>query len=187
MFMRALGVILTTTTTSEETNKMLINVSGTTILKENIRFLSAYLIYNCINTISSDTRMLQYIHYRARLKLYHPSQQECKTRCCEDSDTGTEGYSSDGEQVQNNRISLDRSDSLIIHDVPETVPIDKKKGKIDSSQHPVEQSPSNAVHSLLQSIRDETEKYLVTQEGTLILGSEMLYSFRFITITHFAI
>lgn len=132
--------------------------------------------------ISSNTQMLQYIHYRARLKLYHPSQQECKTRCCEDSDTGTEGYSSDGEQVQNNRISLDRSDSLIIHDVPETVPIDKKKGKIDSSQHPVEQSPSNAVHSLLQSIRDETEKYLVTQEGTLILGSQLLYSFRFITL-----
>ena len=71
--------------------------------------------------------MLQYIHYRARLKLYHPSQQECKTRCCEDSDTGTEGYSSDGEEVKNNRISLDRSDSLVIHDVPETVPIDKKK------------------------------------------------------------
>ena len=131
--------------------------------------------------------MLQYIHYRARLKLYHPSQQECKTRCCEDSDTGTEGYSSDGEEVQNNRISLDRSDSLIIHDVPETVPIDKKKGKIDSSQHPVEQSPSNAVHSLLQSIRDETEKYLVTQGGTLILGSQLLYSFRFITIPYYAI
>ena len=92
-----------------------------------------------------------------------------------------------GEEVKNNRISLDRSDSLVIHDVPETIPIDKKKGKIDSSHLPVEQSSSNAVHSLLQSIRDETEKYLVTQEGTLILGSEMLYSFRFITITHFAI
>ena len=74
--------------------------------------------------------MLQYIHYRTRLKLYHPSQQECKTRCCDDSDTGTEGYSSDGEEVKNNRISLDRSDSLVIHDVPETIPIDKKTGKI---------------------------------------------------------
>ena len=131
--------------------------------------------------------MLQYIHYRARLKLYHPSQQECKTRCCEDSDTGTEGYSSDGEEVKSNRISLDRSDSLVIHDVPETVKIGKKNGEIVSSPQPAEQSSSNAVHSLLQSIRDETEKYLVTQEGTLILGSEMLYSFRFITITHFAI
>ena len=119
--------------------------------------------------------MLQYIHYRARLKLYHPSQQECKTRCCEDSDTGTEGYSSDGEEMKNNRISLDRSDSLIIHDVPETVPIDKKKNEIYSSHQPAELSSSNAVHSLLQSIRDETEKYLVTQEGTLVLGSKMLY------------
>ena len=126
--------------------------------------------------------MLQYIHYRARLKLYHPSQQECKTRCRDDSDTGTEGYSSDGEEMKNNRISLDRSDSLIIHDVPETIPIDKKKGKIDSSQQPVEQSSSNAVHSLLQSIRDETEKYLVTQEGTLVLGSKMLYFCSFITL-----
>ena len=122
------------------------------------------------------------IFYRARLKLYHPSQQECKTRCCEDSDTGTEGYSSDGEEVKNNRISLDRSDSLVIHDVPETVPIDKKKVRIDSSHQPAEQSSSNAVHSLLQSIRDETEKYLVTQEGTLILGSKMLYLFSFITL-----
>ena len=131
--------------------------------------------------------MLQHIHYRARLKLYHPSQQECKTRCCDDSDTGTEGYSSDGEEVKSNIISLDRSDSLVIHDVPETVKIDKKKGEIDSSHQPAEQSSSNAVHSLLQSIRDETEKYLVTQEGTLILASQMLYSFSFITVPYYAI
>ena len=131
--------------------------------------------------------MLQSTHYRARLKLYHPSQQECKTRCCDDSDTVTEGYSSDGEEMKNNRISLDRSDSLIIHDVPETVPIDKKKDEIYSSHQPAEQSSSNAVHSLLQSIRDETEKYLVTQEGTLILGSETLHSFRFTTMPYYVI
>ena len=73
--------------------------------------------------------------------------------------------------MKNNRISLDRSDSLVIHDVPETVPVDKKKVRIDSSHQPAEQSSNNAVHSLLQSIRDETEKYLVTQEGTLTLAS----------------
>ena len=76
---------------------------------------------------------------------------------------------------------------MVIHDVPETVPIDKKKVGIDASHQSAKKSSSNAVRSLLQSIRDETEKYLVTQEGTLTLGSEMLYSFRFMTIPYYAI
>ena len=82
---------------------------------------------------------------------------------------------------------MDRSDSLVIHDVPETIPIHKKEFRIDSSHQPAEQSSSNAVHSLLQSIRDETEKYLVTQEGILLLGRGMLYTFRFMTIPYYAI
>ena len=63
-----------------------------------------------------------------------------------------------------------RSDSMVVHE-------DKEKKQInfendvssnqndESSNQVVTSNTNNTIQSLLQSIRDETEKYLVGQEG----------------------
>ena len=113
---------------------------------------------------------------RTRLKLFHPSKLECKSRCCDDDNAVTENGNASGDEdnEQNNR-EFNRCDSLVIHDVPENNKISSVNDELMSPTEAAESSSSNTIQSLLKSIRTETfniQNFLVAPEGKIILRKD---------------
>ena len=123
----------------------------------------------CIITVI----FLTFIHCRTRLKLFHPSQEECKPRCCDNDDAITaNGNASGDEDNEKNNREFNRSDSLVIHDVPENNKSSSVNDERKSPTETSEPSSSNTIQSLLKSIRTETfniQSFLVTPDGKITL------------------
>ena len=109
--------------------------------------------------------IVQTYDFRARLKLFHPSKEECQSRAGKDDNVSTDGNSSAGEDEQS-RKNFERSDSLVIHDVPSKP---KKNKAIQHENLASHKSSAIPIHSLIQNFRDETEKYFGTQEGIIFI------------------
>ena len=104
--------------------------------------------------------------------MFHPSQLECKSRCCDDDNAITaNGNASVDEDNEKNNKEFNRSDSLVIHDVPENNKSSSANDELKSPTEIVEPSSSNTIQSLLKSIRTETfniQTFLVPPEGKII-------------------
>ena len=116
--------------------------------------------------------MIWHNDFRARLKLFHPSKVECKSRNPTKKETINEGKYNSAEENENNNRAFDRSDSLIIHDVASDKTINTSSSSINSDVKDVtkviETTSSTTIQHLLKSIKNETEnisKFFVKQEG----------------------
>ena len=64
--------------------------------------------------------------------------------------------------------NFDRSDSMVVHEEKGKKGTSTTNLEIETSNQEVEANATTTIQSLLQNIRDETEKYFVTHEGKLL-------------------
>ena len=111
-------------------------------------------------------------NFRARLKLFHPSKVECKSRYPVSKCTTNVNGNTSANENGSCRPSFDRSDSLVIHDLVSNKTNDSSSidnsGSENNKQKDIENTSSITIQHLLKSIKNETEnisKYFVKQEG----------------------
>ena len=125
----------------------------------------------CIFILLAVFMAVMFSRCRTRLKLFHPSKVECKSRCCEeDVTTISNSKPTGGDENAENSREFSRSDSLVIHEVPVNTQSSSTKAKTKSIGETTESVSNTNIQSILNSIHTETnniQKFLTASEGKL--------------------